>query len=106
MNKLFVLAIACALALWSLLVWSGSLLLGGSADFLGAQAAAWAVHEPEIELVVNTATAAVAHWGAPLMWLVWAAGALGLVACSALLAMLARAVAGFAQRWPRRAQPA
>lgn len=106
MNKLFIVATVCALALWSLLVWSGSLLLTGSADFLGAQAAAWSVHEPEFELALNTATAALTHWGTPLLWLVWTAGALGLVACAAVVAMAARAVASVAQRWPRRAQVA
>ncbi len=102
MNKLFALATLAAALLWSLLVWSTGMLLGGSADFLAAQAAAWSVYEPEFELAVATANAAFARWGAALLWIVWGSGLLGLLACAALTALLAHGLrsawAAFAAR--------
>lgn len=96
MNKLFAIAMIAAAALWSLFVWGTGALLGGSAEFLAAQAAAWGAHEPEIELAVTTATAAFTQWGAPLLWIVWGAGLLGLL-CGAALAALA--VQGLRSAW-------
>jgi hypothetical protein len=104
MNKLFALATIAAALLWSLFVWGTGVLLGGSAEFLAAQAAAWGVYEPEVELAVATATAAFTQWGAPLLWIVWGAGLLGLLVCAALAAMLAGALRSAIGRWwPRPA---
>ena len=88
MNKLFALATIAAALLWSIFVWGSGVLLGGSAEFLAAQAAAWGAYDPEVELAVATATAAFTQWGAPLLWIVWGAGLLGLLACAALTALL------------------
>lgn len=99
MNKLFALATLAAALLWSLFVWGSGVLLGGSADFLAAQAAAWGVYEPEFELAVATANEAFARWGAALLWIVWGAGLLGLLVCAALAAMLAGALRSAAARW-------
>ena len=104
MNKLFALATLAAALLWALLVWGTGVLLGGSADFLAAQAAAWGAHDPEIELAAATATAAFTRWGTPLLWTVWAAGLLGLGGCAALAALLAGALrSAFGHWWPRPA---
>jgi hypothetical protein len=102
MNKLFALATIAAALLWSLFVWGTGVLLGGSAEFLAAQAAAWGVYEPEVELAVATATAAFTQWGAPLLWIVWGAGLLGLLVCAALAAMLAGALRSALGRWGAR----
>jgi hypothetical protein len=102
MNKLFALATIAAALLWSLFVWGTGVLLGGSAEFLAAQAAAWGVYEPEVELAVATATAAFTQWGAPLLWIVWGAGLLGLLVCAALAAMLAGALRSAFGRWGSR----
>ncbi len=104
MNPLFALATLAAALLWSLVVWTAGWLLGGSADFLAAQAAAWGAHDREVELAVATATAAFTQWGTPLLWIVWAAGLLGLVGGAALAALCAGALRSAVGRWwPRPA---
>jgi hypothetical protein len=107
MNKLFALATLAAAALWSLFVWGSGVLIGGSADFLAAQAAAWGVYEPEFELMIGTATEAFARWGAALLWIVWGAGLLGLLLCAALAALLAGALRSAITRrgWRPAASP-
>lgn len=102
MIKLFAIATIAAALLWSLFVWGAGALLGGSADFLAAQAAAWGAYEPEVELAVATATAAFTQWGAPLLWIVWGAGLLGLLLCAALAAMLAGALRAAVAAWQQR----
>lgn len=102
MNKLFAIATIAAALLWSLFVWGTGALLGGSAEFLAAQAAAWGAYDPEVELAVATATAAFTQWGAPLLWIVWGAGVLGLVVCAALAAMLGQALRSAWAAWTNR----
>ena len=53
---------------------------------------------------IATATAAFTQWGAPLPWIVWGAGLLGLLVCTALAAMCAGGLRSAAARWwPRPA---
>ncbi len=75
------------IALWSLLSWGTYLLLGGTSEFLTANAELVGAN-PEWQYWLQAAIRFAEQFGAAAIWIVWAIGGLVALGCGWLIARL------------------